>query len=105
MSSDDAMAPEPRGVGRRKLDAEVGVRRAGTHAFRVRLIDASPQGCRIELVERPAVGERIWIKFDGLEPVEGTLRWIAGHIGGVQFTHPMHAAVFERLMASLTKKS
>src|SRR5690348_2460752 len=104
MSSDDAMAPEPRGAGRQKLDAEVGIRRAGMHPFRVRLIDASREGCRIELVERPAVGERIWIKFEGLEAVEGTVRWVAGHIGGVQFTHPFHEAVFERLVAGMRKR-
>ena len=99
MSSDESRAPGPRSVGRLKLDAEVGIRRAGVHPFRVRLIDASPEGCKIELVERPAVGERIWIKFDDLEPVEGTVRWVAGHVGGVAFSHPLHEVVFERLVA------
>ena len=103
MSSDDADVPEPRGAGRLEFDAEVGIRRAGIHAFRVRLLDASPESCRIELVERPAVGERIWIKFDGLEPVEGIVRWVAGHVGGVDFTHPFHEAVFERLAGRLKK--
>lgn len=104
MSSDDAYAPEPRGAGRQSLDTEVGIRRTGMQAFRVRLIDASPKGCKIELVERPAIGERIWVKFDGLEPVEGIVCWVAGHVGGVQFIRPFHDAVFERLAAGLAKK-
>lgn len=105
MSSDEFRAPGPRSVGRLKLEAEVGVRRVGMHPFRVRLIDASPEGCKIELVERPAVGERIWIKFDGLEAVEGTVRWVAGPVGGVQFTHPLHEAVFDRLAAQLKPRA
>jgi hypothetical protein len=46
------------------------------------------------------VGERVWVKFDGLEAIEGSVRWVDGHTGGVQFTRPLHEAVFERLAAS-----
>ena len=79
------------------LAAEVGVRRAGLRPFRVRVFDASPRGCKIEFVERPAIGERVWVKFDGLESVEATVRWVAGHVGGVEFERALHAAVFHRL--------
>lgn len=104
MSSDRGDPQEPRGSGRLRLDAEVGIRRQGQHAFRVRLFDASPEGCKIEFVERPAVGERIWIKFDGMEAIEGSVRWIAGHTGGVHFVRPMHEAVFRRVAESLKKR-
>ncbi len=86
-----------RGMARLKLTAEVGIRRAGVRSYRVRVFDASPEGCKIEFIERPAVGERIWVKFDGLEALESTVRWIAGHVGGVRFERPLHAAVFQRL--------
>jgi hypothetical protein len=86
------------------LHAEVGIRRAGLHPFRVRVFDASPEGCKIEFVERPAVGERVWVKFDGLEAIEGTVRWIEGHFGGVQFTRPLHESVFQRLTAASKKE-
>lgn len=60
----------------------------------------SPVGCRIEFVEPPAVGERVWIRFDGLEAIEGTVRWVEGHIGGVRFERPLHEAVFQQLAAA-----
>jgi PilZ domain len=85
------------------LDAEVGIRRAGAHAFRVSIFDVSPVGCKIEFVERPALEERVWVKFDGLEALEGTVRWVRGHVGGVQFHTPMHEAVFQRLLKTRTK--
>lgn len=66
--------------------------------FRVQVFDVSPKGCKVEVIERPSIGERVWIKFDGLEAVEGAVRWTAGHICGVEFARPMHEAVLERLV-------
>ena len=91
-----------RGADRIGLSAEVGLRRAGVHSFRVHVFDASRQGCKVEFVECPAVGERVWVKFEGLASVEAWVRWIDGHVGGVQFEHPLHEAVFERLRGSGT---
>ena len=70
------------------------------HGLRVRLFDASPEGCKIEFIDRPIIGERIWIKFDHLEAVEGSVRWIAGTTCGIQFERPLHDAVFEQLVAA-----
>lgn len=93
-----AEAGTPR-AARFKLTAEVGIRRSGAHPFRVQVFDASCAGCGIEFIERPAVGELVWVKFDGLEALEGTVRWIEGHVGGVLFSHPIHGSVFEQLVA------
>src|SRR5687767_3993935 len=97
MSSDAVGPNDPRSAHRKVLDAEVRLRRTGSHGFRVRVLDASSQGCKVEFVERPAVAERVWVKFDGLEAIEGTVRWVEGHTGGVQFDRRLHEAVFQRL--------
>jgi hypothetical protein len=39
----------------------------------------------VEFIERPAIEERVWIKFDGLEAPEGSVSWVEGHVGGVRF--------------------
>jgi hypothetical protein len=83
--------------------AEVGLRRSGARPFRVAVYDLSAEGCKVEFVERPAIGERVWVKFDQLEALEGSVRWIAGHVGGVQFERPLHDAVFQRLRGSDNK--
>jgi PilZ domain len=105
MNSDDAYPPDQRDAGRLILNAEVGIRRSGGHSFRVRVFDASPEGCKIEFVERPAIGERIWVKFDGLEGIEATVCWVDGHMGGVQFGRPLHVAVFQGLAGGSKKQS
>jgi hypothetical protein len=87
----------PRGTQRLGFGGEVGIRRSGSHGYRVRIYDASAKGCRIEFVERPSVGERVWVRFDGLESVEGVVRWVEGHVGGVEFSHPLHGVVFDKL--------
>jgi hypothetical protein len=79
--------------------AEAGIRRSGGRNFRVRIFDLSPRGCKMEFVERPEIGERVWVKFDALQGIAGRVRWVAGHVGGVQFEPAMHEAVFHNLMA------
>ena len=76
MASDPPGESAPHGfTGRRTervaVNAEVALRRSGQLNYRVRVFDASPLGCRLEFVERPQLDERVWIKFDGLDPIEG----------------------------------
>ena len=76
------------------------MRRTGVRGFRVRVFDLSPEGCKVEFVEIPAVGERIWVKFDKLESVEGNVRWTAGHMCGVEFMRTLYEPVFRRLVTA-----
>lgn len=91
----------PRGHERVNLNADVSLRRTGKLGFRVRAVDVSPSGCKVDFVERPEVGERLWIKFDGFEALEGTVRWLDGFAGGIRFTTSIHAAVFKLMLARL----
>ena len=100
MDPNAAGPQDSRGSPRHSLDAEVGIRRAGSPRYRVRIFDASPEGCKIEFVERPAIGERVWVKFEGLEGIAATVRWVEGYSGGVRFDRALHEAVFKRLMAN-----
>ena len=88
-----------RGYERVQVDAEVALRRAGKLHFRVRIYDLCPNGCKAEFVDRPEVGEQVWIKFDGMEAMEADVRWISGSRAGIRFTRPIYAAVFDMLLA------
>jgi hypothetical protein len=65
----------------------------------VTLFDFSRDGCKIEFVERPDVGERVWVKFESFTAIEATVRWVAGHVCGVQFERTLHEAIFEHIGA------
>ncbi|MEO8547244.1 MAG: PilZ domain-containing protein [Sphingomicrobium sp.] len=91
----------PRRSKRLDLLAEVTLRRPGKQNFRVRAYDISPEGCKVELIDRPEVGEQLWIKFDGLEALQAKACWMEGARAGLEFVRPIHAAVFELLLLRL----
>lgn len=49
-------------------------------------------------MERPSVGEVVWVKLGGLAPLESTVRWVSGFEGGLEFNQPIDARVFEELL-------
>ena len=80
---------------------EAQLRRTGRLGYSVELRDISRDGCKIELVERPAVGELMHVKLPGLESFETRVRWVEGHVAGLKFKHPIHPAVFAMIMDRL----
>jgi len=91
----------PRKSQRLQLGAEITLRRIGHSSFRVAVVDASPHGCKVELVERPRPGDQVLVKFDGLEPLQAEVMWIEGHVAGLAFDKAMHPAVFDLLIERL----
>ena len=91
----------PRRSKRVALCADVTLRRLGHASFRVTVADASPEGCKVELVERPSNGERVLVKFDRLEPLEAEVCWVEGYTAGLKFVRPVHPAVFDLLVERL----
>jgi len=88
----------PRETDRKAVAAEVLLRRSAHSGYVVAVFDLSPTGCRCEFVERPNIGERVWVKFDRLEALESEVRWIEGAEAGLRFRKPIHPAVFDMLL-------
>jgi hypothetical protein len=44
------------------------------------------------------IEERVWLKFDGLEALESDVCWLEGSTLGVEFSRPLHSAVFNMLV-------
>jgi hypothetical protein len=91
----------PRRSDRVALAAEVSLKRLGRGQFRVTVTDASAEGCKVQLVERPSEGEQVLVKFDGLEPLEATVCWIDGFTAGIRYVRQIHPAVFDLLVERL----
>ncbi len=83
------------------LNVTATLRRLGMPAYRVNVSDLSPQGCKVDVVERPRVGEHLLIKFDGLDAIEAEVCWITDYSAGLQFERPIHPAVFDLLLVRL----
>ena len=99
-------APQPltdRKSARVALDAQVFLRRSGQNNYRAQVFDISQHGCRVEFVERPGLEEIVWVKFEGLEPLEARVCWVQGFSAGLEFHNPVHYAVFGALVERLAK--
>ena len=95
--------PPVRKSPRIALTAEVLLRRSGRTNYRVHIYDMSLEGCKIEFVERPRIGEPLWVKFEALDAVAGSVCWVEGHVAGVEFEKPIYPAVFESLVSRMMK--
>lgn len=99
--------PEPAKTHRKRisartmLTADVLLRRLGKANFRVNVTDLSPHGCKVELVERPSIGEHVLVKFDRLDILEAEVCWVEDFHAGLRFEHSIHPAVFDLLIERL----
>jgi hypothetical protein len=93
--------PQPRRSQRVPLAADVSLRRLGQNSYRVKVTDLSPEGCKVDLVERPRIGEHMLLKFQGLEVLDAETCWIEGYVAGLRFEKPIHPAVFDLLLHRL----
>lgn len=94
----------PRAAERIAVTAEVKTRRLGKANYQVSLFDLSARGCKVELIERPRVGEHLLVKFDALEPLQAEVCWVEGFCAGLRFTKPIHSAVFDLLVERLRQE-
>ena len=92
---------QPRVAERVTIDAEVMMRRIGQNNYRVRLYDLSPEGCRVELIERPREGEHMMLRFEGLEVLDAEVCWVNDFVAGLRFDRAFHPAVFDLMVARL----
>ena len=94
-------AQSPRKSARVSTSALVKLRRRGHQSLTVKVFDLSPEGCKIEFFEKPSLDETVWVKFEGLEILEATVCWVEDRTAGVEFTRPMHVAVFDSIVQRL----
>jgi len=78
--------------------AEIGLRVLGRNSYRTQAQDLSTDGCKVEVIERPSLGDTMSVKFDGLEVMEADVAWLEGHIAGLTFKNRMHPAVLDLLL-------
>jgi len=91
----------PRASPRVPVSVNVTLRRVGQRQYQVRVTDLSPEGCKVDLVERPRIGEHMHLKFDGLEVIVGEVCWVEGFVAGLRFEKPIHRSVFDLLLERL----
>ena len=84
------------------VEAEFTVRKVGGFGFHLRALNASADGCRVELVEMVDAGERVVVRLPALEPLGADVAWSNGASAGLHFQRPLHPAVFDQLVDRCT---
>lgn len=95
----ERVGPDRRTSLRLALAAEITVWRPAKHKYFAHVEDLSMEGCKTRSLDRPLVNERALVKFEGLEPLGGTVQWVLEDFAGIRFDHPIHPAVFDLLLA------
>lgn len=90
-----------RKAARVAVPGEISLRAVGRSSYRVRVLDLSTDGCKVELVERPNVGDRMLVKFDGIEVLDADAAWVEGYTAGLKFANKIHPAVLDLLLKRL----
>lgn len=90
-----------RRAGRTPIAGEIGLRMAGRANYQTQVLDLSTDGCKVQLVERPSIGDQMLVKFDGLEVIGAMVAWVDDHLGGLRFERSLHPAVLDLLLARL----
>lgn len=55
----------------------------------------------MEFIDRPAINERVWVKLERIEAIEGKVCWVKYGLAGVEFDQAIHPAVFDMLLGKL----
>jgi hypothetical protein len=97
----DEPARQPRRHVRISVDGEIMASRKYRPVATVKVYDLTPEGCRAEFRDVPAMREQMWIKFDGIEALGAQVCWIEGAKVGLKFYRTLHPAVFDLLIARL----
>jgi len=90
-----------RRASRVEVPGTIGLKALGRNTFRVRIFNLGTDGCKVELVERPSIGDTMLVKFDGLDAVDSEVIWVEGPVAGLRFVNPIHAAVLDLLLQRL----
>lgn len=86
-----------RAAPRLSIDMEASSRAVTAKPFKVRVLDLSTEGFRIETFVTLEAGTDIWLRLPGLEPRPGTVMWAEGDEAGCAFRQPLHQAVVESI--------
>ena len=91
--------PDRRRVERIALRLTATMRDGTRSRVKVRVIDMSPRGCRIECTTNVDDDSWIWLSIAGLETQFCRVVWTCQEFVGLEFEKQLSDAVFERLLA------
>ena len=100
MANAAKVQPDRRRVERLALRLNATMRDGTKSRVKVRVIDMSTHGCRIECSATVEDDSWVWLSIAGLESQFCRVVWHCQEFIGLEFEKPLSEAVFDRLLAS-----
>ena len=94
----EVSATDDRRVDRFPLQRSGRVSHSGQDKSVVAVTDLSWLGCRLALAGELTKGATVTVRFDGFEPIAGTVAWADAGDVGVEFDQPLGTDVIARLI-------
>jgi PilZ domain len=73
------------------------VRRHAKHPLEARLVDLSVYGCRLLIDGTFKIGDRLWLRLGGSNPISATAVWLEGDRLGCRFDEALDRSLFREL--------
>ncbi|MDF8335014.1 PilZ domain-containing protein [Novosphingobium cyanobacteriorum] len=78
----------------------IHVRSAMQKIHGVSLVDLSVSGCRVKVLGSSiAAGQLLIVRPEGIEGLEGVVRWVEDGEAGIEFNRPLHPSVLDHLVS------
>lgn len=87
-----------RAADRKPFMARVQYRR-GIMRAQVEVLDVSVLGAKVECHDILQTGDVVWLTLPGITALESVVAWVDGFKFGCRFVRPLHAAVFDSIIA------
>lgn len=98
---DDLVAKQPRQEHRIFVRGEIRTRERQRHESPARLVDISAHGCRVELLSKVNIGDTVWVRLPGIQPICARVQWADEYLAGLHFENPIHSAVLRAIVDQL----
>lgn len=82
---------------RRIVNLAARLKDRGTTFADVCVEDISTKGCKFTPIGAAELGDGVWLKLPGLEPIPGRIAWIDGSDGGCAFGRELHESDLDLL--------
>jgi hypothetical protein len=103
-------AGDARLTRRRVVNMAAHAREMKTAIFDIRILDLSPDGCRISSDSALAIGDEIWLQIPGIATRQARIAWAEGREAGCEFTSRLADALlsetaFSRRSTTVVKRA
>jgi hypothetical protein len=92
---------EHRHDGRAQVDIDCEIRIGNRAWRRARLADLTPDGFQVAILDMPARGTPLYIRFAGIQMLQAEVCWARADTAGCRFAAPMSPYVFDHIIASI----